>query len=80
MGVRQEILNLALLVNLACQNPDPEGHLRKQKAQQIDEWYLLIQNKNLREDLLITAIPSSPCINSVAAEQNNLAHKTNTDA
>ena len=33
MGVRQEILNLALLVNLACQNPDPEGHLRIQKAQ-----------------------------------------------
>jgi len=32
-------LNLFLynLPNPACQNPDPEGHLRIQKAQQIDE-------------------------------------------
>ena len=33
-------LNLFLynLPNPACQNPDPEGHLRIQKTQQIDEW------------------------------------------
>jgi len=33
-------LNLFLykLPNPACQNPNPEGHLRIQKAQQIDEW------------------------------------------